>query len=166
MKRIACVIAAAALVAGCYGPFRLTKRLHAWNGEVGDKWVVEAAFLGLALFPVYSFAMLGDALVFNSIEFWGGTNPVAKKVDSAEEGRRQAVLSREPGSRRLRLDRFEDGRPAGTVIVEPRGDGMAAVDGEGRLLMTARASGGAVVLADPSGRELARRSARELESFP
>jgi flagellar hook assembly protein FlgD len=32
--------------------------------------------LVVALIPVYGFAMLVDAIVFNSIEFWTGKNPV------------------------------------------------------------------------------------------
>ena len=61
---------------GCYGPFNLTKQVHHWNGDVGDKWVSEVVFIVLVIVPVYSFAMLGDAIIFNSIEFWGGDNPI------------------------------------------------------------------------------------------
>lgn len=78
-------LAAAALLAtSCYGPFNLTTRLHHWNGQVGDpsttggKWTNEAIFLGCAILPVYSICILGDSLIFNSVEFWTGKNWIAK----------------------------------------------------------------------------------------
>ena len=62
---------------GCYGPFNLTRRLYKWNGEVSnEKWGKEVVFLILALTPVYGFATLADGVVFNSLEFWTGNNPV------------------------------------------------------------------------------------------
>ena len=36
----------------------------------------EIAFLGCIILPAYTIATLGDALIFNSIEFWGGENPI------------------------------------------------------------------------------------------
>lgn len=76
----------------CYGPFNLTKTIHKWNGQikgtgqVTDKWMRELIFLGLVILPVYEFAALGDAIVFNSIEFWTGDNPI-KASDKDNEGR-------------------------------------------------------------------------------
>lgn len=76
----------------CYGPFNLTKTIYKWNGQikgsgqVTDKWMRELIFLGLVILPVYEFAALGDAIIFNSIEFWTGDNPV-KVSDKDNEGR-------------------------------------------------------------------------------
>jgi hypothetical protein len=76
----------------CYGPFNLTKSLHKWNGQikgtgqVTDKWMHELIFLGLVILPVYEFAALGDALIFNSIEFWTGNNPI-KVGSEGDDGR-------------------------------------------------------------------------------
>lgn len=76
----------------CYGPFNLTKSLHKWNGQikgsgqVTDKWMHELVFLGLVILPVYEFAALGDAIIFNSIEFWTGNNPI-KLSGEGNEGR-------------------------------------------------------------------------------
>ncbi len=66
----------------CYGPFKLTQKFHKWNGSIGEKWGQEIVFLATVIIPVYSVCMLGDAVVFNSIEFWGGENPI--KTDTAE----------------------------------------------------------------------------------
>lgn len=92
------VIAVVALIGflgattACYGPFNLTKTLYKWNGQIKGsgqvtaKWMQELVFLGLAILPVYEFALLGDALIFNSIEFWTGDNPI-KAGSEDNEGR-------------------------------------------------------------------------------
>ncbi len=88
-QMIAIVMIAVSSVAftGCYGSFSLTSKLHNWNGQVSNaKFVNELVFLGLCILPAYELCCLGDALIFNSIEFWGGQNPVAMKAGDVEEG--------------------------------------------------------------------------------
>ena len=70
----------ACLVApSCIGPDNLYRGVSAWNSKVSDsKYVNEILFLGLHILPVYPIAMVGDRLVFNSIEFWWGKNPIGK----------------------------------------------------------------------------------------
>src|SRR3989338_7507432 len=71
------LLALALFVSGCYGPFNLTRRLYRWNGQVGTtKWEREFIFVLLAWLPIYGLTVLGDAVVFNSMEFWTGNNPV------------------------------------------------------------------------------------------
>ncbi len=74
------------VMSGCYGSFKLTSELHRWNGSVSNsKFVKELVFLGLIIIPAYELACLGDAIIFNTIEFWGGQNPIAMKVGEVEE---------------------------------------------------------------------------------
>jgi len=88
------------MTAACYGPFNLTRTLYKWNGEVkgaGDieaKWMREGVFLALVLLPVYGISLLADAVVFNSIEFWTGENPI-KLSQESEDGRRWIVQAGE-----------------------------------------------------------------------
>lgn len=149
---------------GCYGPFRLTKKLYDWNGTVGTKWVNEGVFLGMVIIPAYFFATLGDAIIFNSIEFWGGKNPVtAKNVKSLQAGEEQAVLSYTPETKRLRVDSFRKGKLSGTVIFEPGADGMVARNGAGELIMKAKTlDNGQVLLSDADGREVGTYDANGL----
>jgi hypothetical protein len=78
-KFIPALLIASVLLAGCTGPFQLTKNLHKWQTTVSEeRWVNEAAFLGCILLPPYLVTTLADAIVFNSIEFWGGENPIQK----------------------------------------------------------------------------------------
>lgn len=62
---------------GCYGSFAATRSLHSWNGKVGGKFVNTLVFWALVIIPVYELLGLGDAIIFNVIEFWSGSNPVA-----------------------------------------------------------------------------------------
>jgi hypothetical protein len=70
------VVTAAAGSAGCWGSFSLTNKLYRFNDGVSDsKWIKWLLFLGLIILPVYSLFILGDAIIFNTIEFFTGSNP-------------------------------------------------------------------------------------------
>lgn len=85
---IAVIASAAVSLTGCYGPFRLTNKLHTWNGQVSQKkFVNELVFLGMCIIPAYEICLLGDGLIFNSIEWWGGNNPISMKEGQVEETR-------------------------------------------------------------------------------
>jgi hypothetical protein len=74
---------------GCLGSFSLTSGIADWNRKASEeKWVNELIFLGLVIIPVYGFAIIVDALLLNSIEFWSGDNPVenSSKQVGAPEG--------------------------------------------------------------------------------
>jgi hypothetical protein len=86
MKRSKFIFAAAVLIASsmlfssCFGSFSLTKKVYTFNKGVGDKFVNELVFLALNIIPVYDIAVFADAVVFNTIEFWTGSNPIAYNV--------------------------------------------------------------------------------------
>jgi hypothetical protein len=84
MKRIYLKVALVLTVIGslslssCIGSFSLTNKLITWNHSVSNKFVNELIFFGFWVLPVYEVTALADVLVLNSIEFWSGTNPIAK----------------------------------------------------------------------------------------
>jgi hypothetical protein len=72
---------------GCLGRFAAFNKLSDWNQKVtDDKFLNEIIFLAFNIVPVYGVALLADAIVFNSIEFWGGKNPMMS------EGNHQKVV--------------------------------------------------------------------------
>ncbi len=75
-KTIAVVLIVAFFTTGCTGSFNLTRKVYNFHRSQSDKWSDELLFLVVALLPVYSLATLADAIIFNSIEFWTGKNPV------------------------------------------------------------------------------------------
>ena len=85
LRVLALVLGVSILSSSCYGPFRLTTRLHTWNGQVGDKFVNALVFFAFVVVPVYGVTTFADAVVFNTIEFWGGQNPVAMREGEVRE---------------------------------------------------------------------------------
>ncbi len=86
---VASVLALSMVSTSCIGSFALTKKLLTWNRQVDNKFVNELVFVAFWILPVYEVSALADILVINSIEFWSGSNPMAKgkKVIDGENGR-------------------------------------------------------------------------------
>ncbi len=79
-KNIVVFVALACLIISpmaCYGPFNLTRQVYDWNVNIGNKWGAEGIFLAFVIIPVYGVTMFCDAILFNSIQFWGGDNPIS-----------------------------------------------------------------------------------------
>lgn len=63
---------------GCYGSFPLTNVVYKLNDDIGDNFdnsrtndVVDTVTMWVfVILPVYEFAMIGDAVILNLIEFW------------------------------------------------------------------------------------------------
>lgn len=83
MKKVILSIALASTIflSSCLGSFNLTNKCYNLNNSIGDKWVNELVFIGFTIIPVYEICMLADAVIFNTIEFWTGSNPVASKTE-------------------------------------------------------------------------------------
>ena len=176
-QRVGTAMLAAALLAssGCYGPFNLTRRLYNWNGQAAQgKWEKELIFLVLAYVPVYGLAIFGDAIIFNSMEFWTGKNPVdapgkrsdAPRTTRIARGSAEALLTYTPTSdgAELLVQQFQQGRPAGSLRLQRR-DGMTVgYDADGRVLFTAQSlANGGVVVNNGNGKRLASYSADQVE---
>ena len=77
IKKLALVAALSLSTTSCMGPNKAFNGLNDWNAQVTEnRWLNEGIFLGLNIIPVYSFALLGDLIVLNSIEWWSGDNPM------------------------------------------------------------------------------------------
>jgi len=150
---------AVALSAGCFGSFALTRKLWDFNNTVSkEKGIKELLFLVLVIVPVYELAALGDALIFNTVEFWGGKNPIT----TTRDGHRDVVLQRTGDG--LRIDVLEQGKPARSFDVIVRDDGATALE-RGVPIATASGDGGGIGVFDASGRELLHRTMPEAEAL-
>jgi len=69
---------------GCIGSFKLTNGLYDWNKGLNGKAVQELVFLAFVIVPVYGVTLFVDAVVLNTIEFWGGSNPVSMNEGDEE----------------------------------------------------------------------------------
>ena len=174
------LVAMALLLNGCYGPFNLTRRLYNWNGQAGTtKWEQEMVFLLLVALPVYELTALGDAIVFNSMEFWTGNNPVdppayrkgalpAPRTKRLARGNQEVLLTytSTPAGAQLFIDQFRQGQGVGGFRVEHRDGRTAGYDSDGRLLFTATSlAEGGIVIHDGNGQQVASYSAEQVQQF-
>jgi len=73
------------LCSSCLGSFSAFNSLKDWNEQVTDnKFVNNLLFWGLNIVPVYGLFFFGDAIIFNVIEFWSGSNPIAMSEGEIE----------------------------------------------------------------------------------
>ncbi|MDE5568384.1 MAG: DUF3332 domain-containing protein [Muribaculaceae bacterium] len=75
---LVCTICGALTLPSCIGSFTLSNKLLSWNKQIGNKFVNELVFFAFWVLPVYEVSGLADIIVLNSIEFWSGSNPIAK----------------------------------------------------------------------------------------
>lgn len=84
-KIIVFLLAASLLSNNCLGSYSAFNNLREWNESVSNnKFVNNLLFWGLWIVPVYEIFILGDTLIFNVVEFWSGSNPIAMKDGQVE----------------------------------------------------------------------------------
>jgi hypothetical protein len=75
---LASTLALALSTTSCLGPDNAYNSIKNWNAELSQQdWVNEIVFLGLHVIPVYPIAMFGDVIIFNTIGYWTGDNPIS-----------------------------------------------------------------------------------------
>lgn len=73
------------LCTSCLGSFSAFNGLKNWNQDVtANKFVNNLIFWALNIVPVYSLFMFGDLVIFNLLEFWTGSNPIAMNEGEIE----------------------------------------------------------------------------------
>lgn len=143
---LALFLAFSVTASGCYGKFALTKKVYDLNGKITDsKFVHSLVMIGFYIVPIYGLALLGDALIFNVIEFWSGDNPVVEKT----------------GDNRVAIRK--DGK---TYEIESLGHQSFAMYIDGKLAALASRDGaGKLSVRDLSGKRLGTMSAVTMEQF-
>lgn len=89
LKVSAFLLAGGMVFSSCVGTFSLTHKLATWNTRAtNEKFINEIIFLFIS--PAYLVTGVVDALVINTMEFWSGSNPLAKN-----EGKTQTVMGQD-----------------------------------------------------------------------
>ena len=145
---------------GCYGPFNLTRSVYHWNSnikgssEVNEKWMKEFVFFGMIIIPVYMFSTLLDAFIFNSIQFWSGSNPV-KATDAGDDGATRVVrlggltVTMAESDRGTTVTYERNGIVERRATIETNATGYRLIDETGALLAEAeKGQDGSVTLLD------------------
>jgi len=144
----------------CYGPFNLTRNVYNWNsnikgsGEVNEKWMKEFVFFGMIIIPVYMFSALLDAFIFNSIQFWSGSNPI-KADDAGGDGATRIVrlggltVTMAESDRGTAVTYERNGIVERRATIEMNATGYRLIDETGTLLAEAeKREDGSVTLLD------------------
>ena len=131
---IAISLAAAIALCGCYGSFALTKKLHDWNGTLGNKWINSCVHFVFWVIPVYGICIWVDYLVLNTIEFWTGSNPVAGNTyyEKDAQGNQVAAVKNADGTLSMQLIDAQ-GRKA-DLTLQRDADVIRALDNQGRVI--------------------------------
>ena len=137
---VVAIVAGSVLLTGCMGQFRLTDKVYSWNKKASsDRWVNEIIFAGMAvLLPVYGMTLLADGVIFNSIEWWSGSNPIAsagqqKRVLGAD-GSVALMTMRADGAIDVKTT-AKDGKKSSFTLVR-HDDSVIVLDDHGRPVKT------------------------------
>ena len=171
-KFAAVALAAALFSSGCYGPFYTVRKVWEFNGQVSDnKWIVEVVYLVCTWLPVYGIAGIADALIFNSIEFWGGKNPMADANAGGISPTKRIVrgdtefLVKQDGDE-LVIEQSRGGQPGPTLRLARQGQGTVALGGDGAMLLSAYTlPDGSVMIQDAAGAQVASYTGDQAEQL-
>ncbi len=111
-------------LARCVGTFTLTLKVHGFVRGIANPWISWLVFLVCVIIPVYGLAILVDAIVLNSIEFWSGGNPAAFQNGETEYSREiaagdeRAVFHYLNGGRTLEIELFKSGEHRKTLHMD------------------------------------------------
>ena len=76
------------MLTGCLGQNALFDTVQDWNAEAtNNKFVNQVISFAFWWIPVYGLSLLGDIVIFNSIEFWTGTNLISQEGAKVEHHR-------------------------------------------------------------------------------
>ena len=118
----------ASLTASCYGSFGLTKKVHKWNGALGNKFVGALVFWVLIIVPVYEVSLVADFFVLNVIEFWTGNQLIAQGQTKVltKDGVTLELSSPRPGVLVIKShDLVMEAHDGGAIIRDAQGDLIA-----------------------------------------
>jgi hypothetical protein len=111
LKLAVCLLAGSMLFSSCIGSFGLFNKLLKWNQGLSNKFINELVFLIIS--PVYGLAGTADVLIFNTIEFWTGNNPMQANIGKTQtvygqDGKQYLVKTLKNG--------YDITKPTGEVI--------------------------------------------------
>jgi uncharacterized lipoprotein NlpE involved in copper resistance len=132
---IALFIAMVLVLSGCYGSNSLFKKVHDWNGTIGDKWINSCVHFAFLVIPVYEITWVADILVLNTIEFWTGSNPVATGNTYHEkdaQGNQITAMKNADGS--LDVHMVDAQGHKADLTLQRDADVIRALDNQGRVI--------------------------------
>ncbi len=162
MKRnliIAGALSLSMLSSSCLGSFNAFNNLKDWNMQVSNsKFVNNAIFWGLNIIPVYGLFFLGDAIIFNVLEFWTGSNPIAMadgetETQIANVDGQQVKMTAQKNQFKIEVLEGEDQGKIVEMVYTPENKTWNAKDGD-KLIKLASFKDGFYMVYTPSGEQI------------
>lgn len=158
MKKFLVWLVLLSFTTGCTGSFNMTRKVYDFHRSQDNKWTDEIVFLIVAILPVYGLATLGDAVIFNTIEFWTGENPVAFNAQDVEirtvkEGNDQLIVAYNRKSGEVMITPMLAQNSAEPFVLDRQGEMVLAKNSQGDVMFTSQKSAqGDVLIHDGEGR--------------
>ena len=157
---ICTLLSASVLFSSCLGSFSAFNGLRDWNdGLTNSKFVDNLVFWALNIVPVYGLFMFGDVFIFNVIEFWSGSNPIAMN-----EGDREVQIVEKDGNtfemvatkNRLQLKVIEGERKGDKLdlVYKPSEKSWSAVKPDGEIIKLSSFEEGFYIVYMPNGEQI------------
>lgn len=157
---ICTLLSASVLFSSCLGSFSAFNGLRDWNdGLTNSKFVDNLVFWALNIVPVYGLFMFGDVFIFNVIEFWSGSNPIAMN-----EGDREVQIVEKDGNtfemvatkNRLQLKVIEGERKGDKLdlVYKPSEKSWNAVKPNGEIIKLSSFEEGFYIVYMPNGEQI------------
>lgn len=156
-KAFVALMAVVILCAGCTGSFMLTKTVHGFHRSMDNKWVDEVLFLGCCWLPIYGLALVGDAIILNSVEFWTGDNPMESADASGPRvltaGSMDITMTHNVSDDTILINIGTDSGVERTLVLSRSADGVSVAEAGGVALYSASADdNGGVSVYDAQGK--------------
>jgi len=137
----ACVLTVSTVsTTGCIGSFTAFSKLGKWNKRItNNKFINWIIFVLLwAPIPAYELALAADSLIFNSLEFWTGSSPIAlgdTYHETDANGNSVTAVKMEDGSLYMRLDAASG--ESQELVLQQDEEIVRILDAKGNLLKEA-----------------------------
>jgi len=139
ISALAIVVFLPASTTACFGKFNMTRKVYQLNKDISpDKWVQWISFLVLSIVPIYGLGALLDVILFNSIEFWTGENPVVgeARYTYGPDGLVARSTLRSDGAIDIEITEADGSSHFLTLVRDV--DGISALNADGEFIASVR----------------------------
>lgn len=152
---------------GCYGEFPLSDLVYTLNGDISDNGFIQSIVMWVfIIIPVYPIAWLGDAFIFNLIEFWTG-DTVNVSTMNVDDGVYQTAINVSEDGAELTMTVTREGQLVAEVTsVEVAPGQFEMRDASGAVVgLVNRTSAGDLELCDAQGEVLRLITAEQIAAL-
>lgn len=145
------------LSTSCLGSFSAFKSLRDWNdGLTSNEFLDNLIFWALNIVPVYILFIVGDALIFNVLEFWTGSNPIVmaegeEEVQYAEVNGQKVKMTAMQNQFHIEVLSGENKGQTLKMVYTPENKTWNALGDEGELIKLASMEEGYYMVYTPEG---------------